>query len=192
MQYYRWHFAPGDDGWAEVDDNAQVHAVLLDHPQSWRRYATRELRNMRGVVYLRRYESVTAVCGLSVRVVYPMSFETGEDEACRSCKSLLEMRRLVGEDEFWRHVDEAAHQQYMRELERDRKRQKRTASHQTLHTNDGEQPSNALQELMRRDDEISGNSGADEHWDMLFDGLLQRDTEHERRQQPPEVDSQGA
>lgn len=130
LQFYRW-IPDEDGGYPQVDDDAVVHAVLLNHPHSWVRSKTKELRRMGAVVYLRKLESVTAVCGRDVRVVYPMAFDTGEAEGCAECNGLLATRRLIGEDEFARQLRNAEHRQWLIEWERRRRRQQRAEAQQS-------------------------------------------------------------
>jgi hypothetical protein len=145
VQFYRWQRSPNGRGCAEVDDDAPVHAVLLEHPKSWKRYKLAPLRQLFAVEYLRRHDEVTAVCGVDVRVVYPMTFDTAEDEVCPACKGLLNVRSVVGEAEFWRQVEEAAHREYQRGLERDRRRADKASALQLVH--DLESANAALDEI---------------------------------------------
>jgi hypothetical protein len=130
LQFYRW-IPDQTGGRAQVDDDALVHAVLLNHPHAWERYKTKELRRMIAERYLRRDEAVTAVCGRDVRVVYPMAFDTGEDEACAECKGLLATRGLLGEEEFARQLRDAGHRQWRLESERRRRRQQKAEAQQS-------------------------------------------------------------
>lgn len=192
LQHYRWRTSPNGRGWAEVDDDPPVHAVLLDHPHRLSRYWTKDLRKQTTVEYLRRDDSVPAVCGRSVRVVYPMAFDTGADEhLCQACTSMLDARQLMGEAEFWRQVDVARSRESRLEWQRRRKHlQKANAADPLLdaeaeNADPADVPGGRLQELMAREDADEDDDG----WrTAMLEGLLERDTQ----QYLPEADGKGA
>ncbi|MDA2893616.1 hypothetical protein PDG61_22055 [Mycolicibacterium sp. BiH015] len=193
LQHYRWRTSPNGRGWHEVDDDAPVHAVLLNHPHRLSRYWTKDLRKQTTVEYLRKDESVPAVCGRSVRVVYPMAFDTSaEERLCQACTSMLDARQLMGEAEFWRQVDAGARRESLLEWQRRRKHlQNGNAVANPLldaEVRDADPaaiPGGRLQELMAQEDVDEDDDG----WrTAMFEGLLKKDSQ----QHPPEADDKGA
>ncbi|MBN7443412.1 hypothetical protein I3U51_23025 [Mycobacteroides abscessus subsp. abscessus] len=72
-----------------------VHAILLDNPRNWQQRKRVLSKRLRAVEYIERsWAPAQTVCGIDVRVIYPMPFDTDEDDSCRDCENLLVVRSM--------------------------------------------------------------------------------------------------
>lgn len=79
-----------------IPDRCQpVHAILLDDPRNRQQRKLALSRRTRTIEYIEySWSAPQTVCGIDVRVVYPMPFNTDEDDACKGCKGLLKVRSM--------------------------------------------------------------------------------------------------
>lgn len=82
-----------------------VHAVLLNDPaRPWTRYKATRFRSMHEPEHIQyASEAPEAACGRRVRLVYPMSFDDKEDDACPDCLKLIAIWQ-IDPDEYCRQV----------------------------------------------------------------------------------------
>ncbi|WP_157895843.1 hypothetical protein [Mycobacteroides chelonae] len=72
-----------------------VHAILLNDPRNWQQRKLVLSKRPRTVEYIERsWTAARSACGIDVRVVYPMSFDTEEDDVCLDCRGLLVVRSM--------------------------------------------------------------------------------------------------
>jgi hypothetical protein len=72
-----------------------VHTVVLDGPNHWPRHRLELLKRLTGIHFIEHdWEAPRALCGVPIRVVYPVEFDLDADDACPECKALAESRRL--------------------------------------------------------------------------------------------------
>lgn len=132
------HFVwKGDDGEgydpAVPDDDFEVHAILFDpeepHPPLWRNWWAEQTARHQ-VAFLEVGEEISA-CGKRCRMIFPLSFDTAEPDACPRCLEMVELwltdraeyERRSRAREVWivqRREDERAMEE---EMERDLRRQ---------------------------------------------------------------------
>ncbi len=125
----RYRVREDDLGWYPdmPDEPVPVHALLFD-PDELRYRRRHWLDNpTHEVMYLESgYESEEAACGRQMRVVFPMSFDTDEDDACPQCLDMAQLwvtdreeydRRVRERHDRWQRQDEER-----RELEEYRRR----------------------------------------------------------------------
>jgi hypothetical protein len=77
------------------DDYGKVHAVFYVEPGQatpliwrWRSVSMKLLAQMKRIEYVEGWPPLDAACGARVRVILPMAFHLGEDNACLPCKRL--------------------------------------------------------------------------------------------------------
>ncbi|MBS9535093.1 hypothetical protein KIH27_16010 [Mycobacterium sp. M1] len=76
---------------AVPDDLGPIHAVLLDATKSpWRRKERRKYTKAHEELFLEFFPE-EAACGRNVRLIFPLSFDTGEDDACAECLEMVEL-----------------------------------------------------------------------------------------------------
>ena len=77
-----------------------VHAVLLNDPaRPWTRHKARRFRSLHEPEHIEyASEAPDAVCGRRVRLVYPMSFDDEEDDACPDCLKLIAIWQIDPEE----------------------------------------------------------------------------------------------
>lgn len=95
------------------DDYGPVHAVLLDTRASpWRRKERRKYLELHHEVFM-EFAAEEAACGHRVRLIFPLSFDTDEDDACPTCLEMVGLW-LNDRDEFDRRVSERSRRQWVR------------------------------------------------------------------------------
>lgn len=94
----RYVIRRSDDGYpipAVPENCGPVHAILLEDPHNWQQRKLALSKRLRAVEYIEySWAAARTVCGINVRVVYPLSFDTEEGDSCKDCKSLLVVRSV--------------------------------------------------------------------------------------------------
>ncbi|MGV0582101.1 hypothetical protein ABQE57_25850, partial [Mycolicibacterium elephantis] len=107
------------------DKCGPVHAVLVQAPSRWEQHKLEKLARHRGIQFIEwEWNAPYSMCGVQVRVVYPMTFDTDEDDACPECKALAAIRS-IDPAEYMRQAAQVAQRRRQREqrrLIRDRQR----------------------------------------------------------------------
>jgi hypothetical protein len=146
-----------------ADDRVYVHAVLFNDPV-WRRNGDtlRRLRFQREPVNLPPWDAVEAICSRRVRLVYPMTFHSEDEDACPDCKQLTTILRLDREryPEQARLIGKRVQEEDERRTqERERRRQERKNVRReanrffgAVDESDDDEPPPDLMELLRRAD----------------------------------------
>lgn len=91
--------APESRAAVKREDHPYVHAVLLNDPV-WRsnRFALRRMGLLHEPAYFDYWDAPEAICGRTVRVVYPMHFQPHKEEgACRECTQLMDILQIAPE-----------------------------------------------------------------------------------------------
>lgn len=91
----RYDIAEDDLGCYPVvpDELGPIHAVLLDATKSpWKRKVRKRYLNAHEELFLEFGIQVEeAACGRNVRLIFPLSFDTSEDDACAECLEMVEL-----------------------------------------------------------------------------------------------------
>lgn len=120
----------GSDRYPVVpDEYGPVHALLFDPPDSRPpRFVAPDWldRKFHDAVFLERWRSHEAACGRTVRLVFPVPFDTAEDDACKSCLAMAslwiadrqEYDRIVSERHAKRRAEREERENYTEFLAR--------------------------------------------------------------------------
>ncbi|ULP48350.1 hypothetical protein [Mycolicibacter virginiensis] len=77
------------------DDIGPVHALLFDPPGVQPRWTHRpewlDKPKPHEPIFLESYRSEEAACGRRVRLVFPVPFDTAEDEVCPDCRTMAQL-----------------------------------------------------------------------------------------------------
>jgi hypothetical protein len=90
------------------DGRLPVHTVVLDAPNHWARHRMELLKRLTGIHFIEHdWEAPRALCGVPVRVIYPVEFDLDDEDACPECKTLALTRSItLGEYQRQRQLRE--------------------------------------------------------------------------------------
>jgi hypothetical protein len=139
-----------------------VHAVLLSDPaRPWTRYKARRFRSLREPEHIEyAFDAPEAVCGRRVRLVYPMSFDDEEDDACPDCLKLIAIWQIDPEEyrRQARIVEQEIEQRERSKRERQRAQTEAKRLFEALDESDDEEPPPDLMDLLERADRDNPDS----------------------------------
>ncbi|TXI55923.1 hypothetical protein [Mycolicibacter arupensis] len=94
------------------DDIGPIHAVLLDATTSpWKRKVRREYTKAHEELFL-EFSAEEAACGRNVRLIFPLSFDTDEDDACPNCLEMVDLW-LTDRDGYDRRIRERRQRRWL-------------------------------------------------------------------------------